>query len=88
MKQVGDVEIHFIGYEPIEHIVTQEEVDEYNRQQSEQEKQAIINELAQLDTQISRVEEDIINTIQISLHTSKQAVIDRKAELRTRLKTL
>jgi len=85
---VGEEYIHYEGYERVVKYRTQEEVDEYNRQAIEQEKQTITNRLAELDTQISRVEEDIIASIKLPLHASKQAILDEKNELRARLKSL
>lgn len=55
---------------------------------TDQRKQIILYELSELDKEISRVEEDIINAIKLPLHTSKQAILDRKNALRLELKTL
>lgn len=91
MKQVGQEEIHWeypIGKPPIKHIhiVTQEEVDEYERQLAQQEKDNIKQQLEELDKKMNpaRVLEDLIEGIE-----PNQRVLDIIAEkkaLRAKLK--
>ena len=70
-------------------IVTQEMVDKAKAKAKADKEQAridkIYTELDELDKIISRVEEDIIKTINLELHPSKQAILDRKEELRAKL---
>lgn len=51
-------------------------------------KQKIIDELKELDAQIPRVLEDIIEQSGYSLHPSKFAVLEKKKELRKQLQGL
>ena len=48
----------------------------------------ILGELNTLDREVSRVEEDIIQQLNIEVHKSKIDVINRKNELREQLKNL
>ena len=57
-------------------------------QTTEQKKQAILFELSELDRIISRVEEDILQSINLTLHSSKQAIIDRKIALQLELNSI
>lgn len=67
---------------------TEEEIAEQARQATEQQIQAITAELAQLDTIVSRVEEDLIAFTKMPIYPSKQIILDRKNELRNLLKEL
>lgn len=71
--------------EVIEREYTTEELAEQARQIKEQNKENIQKELAQLDTQVSRVEEDLIAFTKMPVHSSKQSIISRKQELRKKL---
>ena len=74
--------------EIIEREYTAEELDQQTQQVIEQQKQVIIAELAQLDTIVSRVEEDLIAFTGMPVVANKQPIIDRKIELRTQLSNL
>jgi hypothetical protein len=49
------------------------------------QKTSILSELAQLDTQVPRLLEDLIAHTSYAPHTSKQVIITRKQELRQQL---
>ena len=72
----------------VEREYTAEELAEQATQAIEIQKQAITTELAQLDTIVSRVEEDLIAFTGMPVVANKQPIIDRKIELRTQLSNL
>ena len=64
---------------------TEEETLEKNKVK---QKQGILKELAQLDKEIPRIIEDIIEHTNYTPHESKQSIIDKKKQLRQQLKNL
>jgi len=56
--------------------------------EKDKQKQAILNELAQLDIEVPRIVEDLINHTEFKPFSSKKALIDRKIELRNMLKEM
>ena len=74
--------------EEFEIILTAEELAQQAQQAIKQQKQAITAELTQLDTIVSRVEEDLIAFTGMRVVANKQPIIDRKIELRTQLSNL
>jgi hypothetical protein len=100
MIQIGDEIVHYEGYERQTRLATQEDVDKEIQANKETQIQAINEELAELDTVVSREYEDtyasfevlrtqgIITTNPLYWNSKKQETVDRKAELRQQLKSL
>jgi len=67
-------------------IIITETEEETKGKESKKQKQTILNELSQLDNEIPRIIEDLIEHTNFIPHTDKQKIIDRKKYLRGELK--
>jgi len=72
----------------IEHIITQADVDEYNAQVAEQDKQDKLNQLEQLKLQVSDMEEAKLKRDGDVLTVEKQSIVTTKENLRAELEAM
>ena len=59
-----------------------------NKFNPDNRKQDILDELAQLDSKVPRISEDLLTHTGCTIYPATQAIIDRKNELRSELATL